>query len=184
MSQEENNKRSIANYISPEDFGMRLRIARKNKHISQSDMARELKIAKSSLCSYEAGLAVPSLDKTYEIAEYLGVSIDSLVGRSEELSNRISSMSDIADILLRLCEFECVELTTDERFSLLLRFANDKLYLFFGNIFEMQKLQNSSNVDEKSIKAIRDRLINISMENLKREPAIKKSMHPANTGIE
>lgn len=47
-------------------------------------MARDLNITASSMTYYESGLAVPSVDKLYAIADYLYTSIDYLVGRIDK----------------------------------------------------------------------------------------------------
>ena len=49
----------------------RLKLCREARGINKATMARDLNITASSMTYYESGLAVPSVDKLYAIADYL-----------------------------------------------------------------------------------------------------------------
>ena len=57
----------------------RLRSCREFRGVNKAEMARTLDIAPSSMTYYESGLAIPSVDKLYAIADYLGTSVDYLL---------------------------------------------------------------------------------------------------------
>ena len=63
------------------DFPNNLRTFRKQKNLTQTDIARSLKCQQATYSRYESGEQWPPLDKVIEIADILEVSIDALVGR-------------------------------------------------------------------------------------------------------
>ena len=63
-------------------FGERLKQARLDRHLSQSALAQQLGIGRSTLVEYESGATVPSLAVAIRLAESLNVSLDWLCGLS------------------------------------------------------------------------------------------------------
>ena len=61
-------------------FGARLKQARLDHHLSQSALAQQLGIGRSTLVEYESGATVPSLVVAIRLAESLNVSLDWLCG--------------------------------------------------------------------------------------------------------
>lgn len=61
-------------------LGKNLRKIRMLKGLTQSQVARELNISRSSLGNYENDIIVPSLFNLVKLAEYYNCSIDSLIG--------------------------------------------------------------------------------------------------------
>lgn len=125
--------------VTLDTFAKRLFSVREEKGLSQSELAKQLGIPKSSLCFYEKGKALPSLDKAYELAEKLGVSIDYLVGRDECSTKSISTVGDIFRLIQRLCSFECVSLDVDGNGQPILSFCDDGLNKIFGLQFELNR---------------------------------------------
>ncbi|MBE5969225.1 MAG: helix-turn-helix transcriptional regulator [Lachnospiraceae bacterium] len=61
----------------------RLKELRKNKHLSQVRLAIELCIPQNSISRFESGVRKPDYDTLIQLADYFNVSIDYLVGRSD-----------------------------------------------------------------------------------------------------
>jgi hypothetical protein len=116
-------------------------------------MARDLNITASSMTYYESGLAVPSVDKLYAIADYLYTSIDYLVGRIDKSIESIQTEKDAAELIARLADFEGNNLTRN--FSTgkpMLTFESDAINAFLENridIAELKKDASESAIPEK-----------------------------------
>lgn len=61
----------------------RMKVARAEARMDQQALADAAGISKDSVARYETGRNVPALDKAFDMAVALGVSIDSLVGLPE-----------------------------------------------------------------------------------------------------
>jgi len=64
-------------------FGKRLTELRKEKKISQTELAKQLDIHKNVLGRYERDQAKPSIDVAAKIAKLMNVSLDYLSGNTE-----------------------------------------------------------------------------------------------------
>jgi transcriptional regulator with XRE-family HTH domain len=62
------------------DLGFRLKQLRKSRKITQRDLARKISKSVSAISSYESNAQMPPLDVLISIATTLGVSLDQLVG--------------------------------------------------------------------------------------------------------
>ena len=69
-------------YCLPE----RLKRLRQSMHLSQKQLARLLRVDRSTISSYESGVRQPPLDTLSRIADVFGVSTDYLLGRTSDLS--------------------------------------------------------------------------------------------------
>ena len=56
---------------------------RKQQEIKQAVLAAKLNIGRQTLSAYERGVTLPDVLALIEIADYFGVSLDELTGRSE-----------------------------------------------------------------------------------------------------
>lgn len=65
-------------------FPMRLKKARKRKKLMQKDVAAHLQIATHSYQNYEGGQRRPDFELLVALADYLEVTTDYLLGRTEE----------------------------------------------------------------------------------------------------
>jgi len=65
----------------PDSFASRLKAARKQKALTQSELGQQIGVSKVSICLYESGRRTPDMDTLQKIAASLNVSIDHLVGR-------------------------------------------------------------------------------------------------------
>lgn len=64
-------------------IGNRIRELREKNDINQQDLARYLKVAKSTLSQYETGSRIPNDDIKKAIAEKFNVSVDYLLGLTD-----------------------------------------------------------------------------------------------------
>lgn len=62
-------------------LGDNLRLLRENKRLSQTELAKTLKISNKSLSVYERAVAEPDIDTLILFANFFDISIDNLVGR-------------------------------------------------------------------------------------------------------
>ena len=62
---------------------MRLKELRKKKGISQLRMATDLNTTQNTISRYETGEREPGIDDLIKIADYFNVSVDYLIGRTE-----------------------------------------------------------------------------------------------------
>ena len=134
----------------------RLRIARENKTLSKTEVAKALNIATSSMTYYEQGKAVPSIDKLYALADYYGVTMDWLCGRVNKNDAVLKTEFDVAEVLLAALQFEGVELdVSDEDVDALNKIEVAKFALtspllnkFFVNRFYVNRIKENGISEE------------------------------------
>lgn len=80
--------------VGMELFGDKLKAVRKANSMTQADFARELKVSSSVIAAYEQGKNFPSVSVLIEICKVLGVSSDYLLGISDEISIKLSGLSN------------------------------------------------------------------------------------------
>ena len=64
-------------------FNERLKMIRKSRNKTQKDVAVDVKLGERNYQSFEYGKIKPSFDTLLLLAEYFNVSIDYLVGRTD-----------------------------------------------------------------------------------------------------
>lgn len=64
------------------DFSQRLRELRKQRGLTQEELAKELEMAKSSISMYENGKRKPSFEVLELFADFFNVNLDTLYGAS------------------------------------------------------------------------------------------------------
>lgn len=62
---------------------MRLKELRKKKGVSQLRLATDLDTTQNTISRYETGEREPGIDELIKIADYFNVSVDYLIGRTE-----------------------------------------------------------------------------------------------------
>lgn len=65
---------------------MRLKELRNSRHITQLKMAMDLNMTQNTISRYETGEREPGISELIQIADYFHVSIDYLLGRTENPS--------------------------------------------------------------------------------------------------
>lgn len=77
-------------------FAERLRSLRKNSGITQIELAKIVHLSERALRNYESGEREPSMSQLIAIADFFNVSLDYLVGRTDDPTppKRSSSSSE------------------------------------------------------------------------------------------
>jgi transcriptional regulator with XRE-family HTH domain len=86
-------------------FADRLRHLRKEKRITQEKLAEIFFITKSAVSKYETGINTPENKLLQDIADFFEVSVDYLLGRTDERilkSERLSKANSLKDELIEL----------------------------------------------------------------------------------
>ncbi|WP_443665632.1 helix-turn-helix domain-containing protein [Dysosmobacter sp.] len=122
----------------------RLRSCREFRGVNKAEMARTLDIAPSSMTYYESGLAIPSVDKLYAIADYLGTSVDYLLGRIEKSPESVRTEKDVADLIISLIDYEGIDLNRDSCGAPVLSFNSKLLNAFFQNRLEIEEIKREA----------------------------------------
>ncbi len=90
------------------NFGERLKQLRREKNLTQEQLAEVFGVARNSIFSYETGRRIPDIEVLKSYAEYFGVTSDYLLGLSD---NRTPETTAIGDKLGLSDEaIECLEL--------------------------------------------------------------------------
>ena len=69
-------------------IGENIRTLRKQQEIKQTTLADELNIRRQSVSAYERRVTLPVIYVLIRIADYFGISLDELTGRSETPADR------------------------------------------------------------------------------------------------
>lgn len=54
---------------------------REQKGVTQTELAKQMGVVRSTICQYEKGVHEPDLETLIKLADYFGVSVDYLLGR-------------------------------------------------------------------------------------------------------
>ncbi len=65
-------------------FKEKLKILRKEKRVGQVELAKELGVSKGTISLWENGLREPTMSSLIRIAKYFDVSVDFLIGTTED----------------------------------------------------------------------------------------------------
>ena len=74
------------------EFSERLKELRKQAHLTQVELASKLGIVQSSYADWERGKKKPTQENLVKIAKILNVSVDYLVGNSEERTDELDNI--------------------------------------------------------------------------------------------
>ena len=74
------------------EFSERLKTLRKQAQLTQVDVAEKLRISQPAYASWERGAKKPTQENLVKIAQVLNVSIDYLVGNSEEKLDELDNI--------------------------------------------------------------------------------------------
>ena len=80
------------------EFSERLKDLRKQAGLTQVDVAERLGISQPAYASWERGVKKPTQENLVKIAQILNVSVDYLVGNSEEITDELDNI----ELLLRM----------------------------------------------------------------------------------
>ena len=62
-------------------IGERIKLARKAKHLSQQELGDLLGVTKVSICGYEKGVRIPTMENFEQLLDILELTPDYLLGR-------------------------------------------------------------------------------------------------------
>ena len=68
------------------EFNIKLQELRKERHLTQEELAEALFVSRTAVSKWESGRGYPSLDSLKELSKYFSVSIDELIGSEEIIS--------------------------------------------------------------------------------------------------
>ena len=68
------------------EFNEKLQELRKNKGLTQEELAEALYVSRTAISKWESGRGYPSIDSLKEVAKYFSVTIDELLSSNEVLS--------------------------------------------------------------------------------------------------
>ena len=74
------------------EFSERLKELRKKANFTQVEVAEKLEISQPAYASWERGVKKPTQENLVKIAQVLNVSVDYLVGNSEEKSDELDNI--------------------------------------------------------------------------------------------
>ena len=74
------------------EFAERLKILRKQVKLTQAQIAEKLNISQQTYASWERGVKKPTQENLVKIAQVLDVTVDYLVGNSEEKSDELDNI--------------------------------------------------------------------------------------------
>lgn len=88
-------------YIEPaggvflKKLGLRLKSLRNDKGITQTDLGNIVNVGKSTISQYESGISSPDYDILQKLADYFNVSLDYLLGRTDNPKGILDEPSDL-----------------------------------------------------------------------------------------
>ena len=92
-------------------IGERIKEARKNKNMTQQELGEKLGVSKVSVCGYEKGVRIPTIENFTQLLDVLDVSSDYLLGREfsvvceDEESYNISLAKEDIEILKEIKKY-------------------------------------------------------------------------------
>ena len=94
------------------EFHEKLQELRKNRGLTQEELAEALYVSRTAISKWESGRGYPSIDSLKEISNYFSITIDDLLSSEKLLSiaekenrSNLRSMCDLLFGLLDICSF-------------------------------------------------------------------------------
>lgn len=83
----------------------RIQELRNRNNLTQSDLARKMRVTRSSVNAWEMGISIPSTEKIIDLSLLFNVSLDYLVGKEDIFNLNISDLSTKEkDLIIQLVE--------------------------------------------------------------------------------
>ena len=90
------------------EFGEKLQELRKNKGLTQEELAEELYVSRTTISKWESGRGYPSIDSLKDISKFFSVSIDDLLSGEKLLSiaekENKSNIRNMCDLLFSIVD--------------------------------------------------------------------------------
>ncbi|MCC9835068.1 transcriptional regulator, partial [Streptococcus agalactiae] len=134
------------------NFPQKLREERKKRGYTQEEMAKLLAIGQSAYAKWENGRTEPTLDNIIKLANILDVTVDYLLGRSDNFSNTIVlSKNNMKSFSKRLKELRLEKNQTQQQLADELgvnrvnvtRWEKGNTEPSFSKLIELSKLLNT-----------------------------------------
>lgn len=90
-------------------FNENLKILRKEKGISQEQLAVRLNVVRQTISKWERGISIPDAQLLIELSEVLDVSVSDLLGTKIEVSEGKNELDVLANELSKLNEYLAVQ---------------------------------------------------------------------------
>lgn len=135
------------------NFPQKLREERKKRGYTQEEMAKLLAIGQSAYAKWENGRTEPTLDNIIKLANILDVTVDYLLGRSDNFSNTIVlSKNNMKSLSKRLKELRLEKNQTQQQLADELgvnrvnvtRWEKGNTEPSFSKLIELSKLLNTT----------------------------------------
>jgi transcriptional regulator with XRE-family HTH domain len=75
-------------------FGARIKALRREKNLTQQQLADKIDLVKSSICSYEQSTKYPSIEVLIRLCRFFNVSSDYLLGLSDKMELEVAELTD------------------------------------------------------------------------------------------
>ncbi|MFT8352344.1 helix-turn-helix domain-containing protein [Clostridium saccharoperbutylacetonicum] len=120
-------------------FGERLKALRENYGLTQNDLATKVKVARTTITGYENNTNQPDFDTLARIATVFNVSLDYLLGRTNQKYNPIFIDEDTNKLLEKI---NILDEITKQRILKLIPLPEDKwvLLLDLCGVLESYKI--------------------------------------------
>ncbi len=84
------------------NFSKTLKTLRKEKHLTQEQLASYLNISRSTIAGYETKLRQPDFETLQRLSDYFGVSIDFLITGGNSIASQKAAYLHVDEISLEL----------------------------------------------------------------------------------
>ena len=132
-------------------FSENLKALRKQKALSQEELATRLHVARQTISKWEKNLSVPDADTLIRLAEILEVSVSELLGEKIENEN---ATSDVAEQLSRINEQLAIKNRRSRRIWKIISIILAVIVLvniFIAIFFSIPNLSNSTQNDPPTV---------------------------------
>ena len=85
-------------------LGKRVRDLRKEKGLTQQELGDLINVTKVSICCYENGTRMPTIDTLLELGKVFGVSIDYFLGRDQAVNHHEDNYFYLAEEEIKIIE--------------------------------------------------------------------------------
>lgn len=83
------------------DLGKRIFELRKEKNLSQGELADMLDVSRQSISKWETNASIPELDKLLKMSEIFGISLDCLIKGNTETEQQVTKVQTQTEIIYR-----------------------------------------------------------------------------------
>ena len=82
------------------EFNNRLYESRKQKGLSQEELANKINVSRQTISKWEIGDSTPDMEKLHALSDLFGISLDELVtGNSPVVCENVSEKSEVLNVL-------------------------------------------------------------------------------------